>query len=115
MDDLIAVDVGGREDNAGVQEAVDCRQQVLAVVSLVRRLVEELRGINCIVSCWFKTADMRQVALEPTGTYLVRHKCGDGASNLMVVDVGRRRAQQKDEEPNRNRNLQDGVQQHRLL
>jgi len=49
------------------------------------------------------------------GTHLVWHECRDGASNLVVVDVGGGWAQQEEKELNRDRNLQHWLEQDRLL
>lgn len=50
MEQLIAADFRWREDDATVQKTVDGCQQVLAVISLVRRLVEVLTEQNSLFS-----------------------------------------------------------------
>lgn len=47
--------------------------------------------------------------------HLVRHECGDGASNLVVVHAGGGRTQQDEEESDRDGDLENGLQLHRLL
>lgn len=49
------------------------------------------------------------------GAYLVGHEGGDGATDLVVVHVGAARAQQHEEEADRDRHLQHGLQLGRLL
>lgn len=43
MEQLVTSNLRGRKDNAAVQKTVDGCQQVLAIISLVRRLVEVLK------------------------------------------------------------------------
>lgn len=54
-------------------------------------------------------------ALNWSHTDLVRHECGDGASDLVVVNVGAGGSQQDEDEPDRHGNLQYRVQLLRLL
>lgn len=46
--------------------------------------------------------------------YLVRHECGEGASNLMVVNVGLSGTKQDEKKANRNRDLEYWFQSGRL-
>ncbi len=46
---------------------------------------------------------------------LIGHEGGEGASNLMIVHVGLRGAQQHKDEPDGDRDFQNGLQQHSLV
>lgn len=47
--------------------------------------------------------------------YLIRHEGGEGAPNLMIVHVGLCGAQQHKDEPNRDGDFQNGLQQHSFV
>lgn len=64
---------------------------------------------------WWSNPEKLSDSANSAETHLVWHERGDGAPNLVVVNVGGRWAQQEEEEPHRDRNLQDGLQQNRLV
>lgn len=62
-----------------------------------------------------KLEEKRQLDVLSEFAHLVRHECGDGAADLVVVHAAAGGAQQDEEEAHRHGHLQDRLQLHGLL